>query len=497
MNIVAQYFSEYKTNHASFNSFHNEVINMPRDNFKDSGLEKIRVISGYILLTELSLFDKEVNYKELQCAISKELSYGNFPKYRDRNYEQKYFAFTDINLLQDLDGRMFRHLMALSVFFELLTKTNNKKVKINYEKCKEYYLSKDDLLMPIARNNLIMLNIDKNDFIKSLRSIEVYPEADYRPAFSILKYMEILSRPVTRFEISILLGRVDSVQEGKAILERAVNIGRTLPPTQNEQIEYFFDAMNWKNEDGSYFTYRSSQEPDFKFNNFIIFLEKFDLVKYDKETKLLSITEYSKNILNDEISYVVADLEKLLAYVDAYEEPNSKLADLLLYQRNPELLKLAKEDEMFIQKMNFRSINNPIILNGKRKRNRLIAELAKIQVNYTCQYARRKIFKMSNGRYYCEAHHIIEFSTENGADITENLLVIGPEAHKILHHACGEEKRDAYLQLIKNGALSMERFKKMVSIYDCLTVAQIDILFQKGILTNSERLDLINLKNMK
>ena len=139
------------------------------------------------------------------------------------------------------------------------------------------------------------------------------------------------------------------------------------------------------------------------------------------------------------MSYLIADLEELLKTVDNYDAENKQLNDLILYQRNPELLRLAKEDTNFITKMNKRSIANPIYdTKGKTQRKCWIAELAKIQVDYICQYANRQVFKMPNGKYYCEAHHILEFSTENGSDITNNLVVLGSEAHMIIHHACKE-----------------------------------------------------------
>ena len=173
---------------------------------------------------------------------------------------------------------------------------------------------------------------------------------------------------------------------------------------------------------------------------------------------------------------------------------NSELNDLILYQRNPELLRLAREDTTFIEKMNKRSLNNPIYdRSGKRQRNRLIAELAKIQADYKCQYAQRTIFKMPNGKYYCEAHHIIEFNAENGPDITNNLVVLGPEAHMLIHHACKDEKDDAFMQLRINGAIDVNRFKEMATVYNCLTAEHIEALGNKKAITSSEKEELLSL----
>ena len=119
--------------------------------------------------------------------------------------------------------------------------------------------------------------------------------------------------------------------------------------------------------------------------------------------------------------------------------------------------------------------------------------MAKIQADYKCQYSQRHIFKMPNGKYYCEAHHIIEFSTEGGADITNNLVVLGPEAHMLIHHACKEEVDDAFYQLRVNGALDIERFKEMITVYHCLSPEQIAILSNRNVITSRERDELLEL----
>lgn len=144
--------------------------------------------------------------------------------------------------------------------------------------------------------------------------------------------------------------------------------------------------------------------------------------------------------------------------------------------------------------MNLRSINNPRYdRNGKKLRNRLIAELAKIQADYKCQYAQRHIFKTPTGKYYCEAHHIIEFSTEDGPDVTNNLVVLGPEAHMIIHHACQEESENVFYQLKVNGVLNIERFKEMITVYHCLTENQINILSNRKVITALEKQELLDM----
>lgn len=488
--LIKKYYSEYMNTLTGFETFHNEVINMPRDQFSDTGLKKVKILAGYLLLTEGKLDPQGVDYKDTMLAIHNELALGHYPLLRDVTLESRYFNFTDIDIQYEIEGRMFRHLMGLCAFFGFVTSISKHKKIFNYDKCKEYYIANDALLVPIARNNLILLNANDNDFINALKGITITKDTDYQPALAILRYIKEIRRPVTKFELSVLLGRIDKLKTQKQILERALEIGSVLPRTASEQQTEFFKAMNWINSNGTLFEYAASQQPYFKFNSFILLMQAFELIRVNPVSELITLTQYAEDILADDISYLIADLEKLLVAVDNYSGDNAQLNDLILYQRNPELLKLAKDDPNFIEKMNWRSIKNPTIVDGKRTRNRLIAELAKIQADYKCQYANRHIFKMPNGKFYCEAHHIIEFSTEQGPDITLNLVVLGPEAHMIAHHACKEDKNNLYMQLAKNGALDISRFKDMITIYHCLTKDQLEILYNKHIITLNEKNEL-------
>ena len=494
MSVFEEYYSNYMSSREGFNDFHNEVINMPRDQFSDAGLLKVRILAGYLLLTEGLLDPMGVNYKDTMECISNKIKKGNYPIYRDKKLEQKYFTFDNINTHYKSQGRMFRHLMALCAFFGFVNSLSKHKKVFNYDKCREYYLSEDELLVPIARNNIVFLNIKDNDFIKSLKGVKIDDHTDYRPTYAILRYIQQIRRKATKFELSVLLGRVDALKTENEILERAIKIGNILPARMQEQIPYFFSNMKWKTDDRNFYSYASSQEPYFKFNAYLLFLEDFDLIEYDVINDAYSLTSYAEDLLADDVSYLIADLERLIATVDDYSSDNSRLNDLILYQRNPELLRLAKEDPSFIEKMNKRSLNNPIYdKKGKKQRNRLIAELAKIQAEYKCQYAQRTIFKMPNGKYYCEAHHIIEFNTENGPDITNNLVVIGPEAHMIIHHACKDEVDNAFMQLRVNGALDISRFKEMITVYNCLTLEHIEVLGNKKVITLNEKNELLSL----
>ncbi len=46
MTVFEEFYGEYRSTRAGFDTFHNEVINMPRDQFSDAGLDKIRTLAG-------------------------------------------------------------------------------------------------------------------------------------------------------------------------------------------------------------------------------------------------------------------------------------------------------------------------------------------------------------------------------------------------------------------------------------------------------------------
>jgi hypothetical protein len=229
MNVFDKYYKVYQGNLVGFLKFHTEVINMPRDQFTDTGLEKIRMLAGYLLLTEGKIPHDGCSYKDTMRIIKTELAAGNYPEYRDPTLESRYFNYSNIDGHYDTKGRMFRHLMSLCDFFGFVESISRNKKIYSYDKCREYYLSDSKILMPIARNNLIMLDVGKNNFMKSLSGITIDDKTMYRPAYAIIRYMSEMKRPVTRFELSILLGRIDELKQEKDILERAFAVGNILP----------------------------------------------------------------------------------------------------------------------------------------------------------------------------------------------------------------------------------------------------------------------------
>ena len=320
MTVFAEYFSEYMGTIGGFEKFHNEVINMPRDQFSDTGLNKIRILAGYLLLTEGKLDPSGVNYKATMDCIAEQLREGNYPLYRDNNLEERYFSYTDIDSHYATMGRMFRHLMSMGAFFGFVKSIGRQQKVFIYDKCREYYLADNEILMPIARNNLMILNAKNNDFIKSLHGISISEDTDYRPTYAILRYMQQIDRPVTKFEISVLLGRIDSIKTESNILDRALKIGRVLPKDEETQIPYFFSNMNWKYPDGKHFSYAASQEPHFKFNNYILFLESFELIEYDNTLDLITAL-YKEEV---DAIFIDSEFESLYGKLEEYSDISKK-----------------------------------------------------------------------------------------------------------------------------------------------------------------------------
>lgn len=493
---IPLFYKDYLSTTTNFEKFHNEVINMPRDSFSSATYGKIRALASYLLLIE-DVFDATEghNYKEIMNFIINKISIGKKPLYPNQEFDERYFKTRfSLDELYTNQGRMFRHLMGIMAFFGVIHSLSRQKKIIKFETCKEIAFADDNLLMSILRNNWIADNINSNDYIQNLKGIEISTNANYRPTYAILKYLKKIDRPATLFEVSVLLGRVDLLQSEEAILERAVRIATELPARQDEQIEYFFKKMNWNSSSGELFQYAASQQPYFKFKSFILYMNDFDLVNFNETNNTVTLTESSNKLLEEDIPIELLDLEKLLYMIDDDNETEATLQNIIINKRTPQILKAIREDNVLVEKINKRTMRNvEFDNNGKRKRNKFIVELAKAKADYTCEATGRKTFKMPNGQYYVEAHHIIEFSRENGPDITENLLVLGPEKHMLLHHACQEEKEDLFNHLKTNGKICIERFRKMHTVYNCLTQEHVEILASKKLISSIDKEELLKL----
>lgn len=496
-NVYLQYFNKYSNSNSNFSVFHNQIINMPRAKFSQIGdiIRLLKSLASYILLIDMNIISKTLNYKIVYEYIVNNYKNGILPS-TDRNIDFEN-EFLNINVSVDKayeeKGRLFRHYMEYFAFFGIVKNGVNKQSKIfDIDSLEELVLTPNNILFDVFRNKILNINIKDNDFIKSMQGINITSECDYRPARAIILYCKEMNRQVTAFEVSILLGRIDETQKEKDILHRAITIGKILPNNFEDQKKQFFGSLGWK-RNGVLFQYASSQSPDFKFKVFLLLMKTFKLIDYDERTNLISLTEYSKELVRQDISFEILDLEKLLAMIDNDSEDSNKLSDIIIRKRTSYITKAIQDDGMLVEKLNKRNIRNPIIKNGRRMRNKLIAEVAKIKANYLDEVNLKPTFEGKNGYNYVEAHHIIEFNGENGPDITDNLVCLGPENHSLIHHGSSSAVEDFYRTCQSRGVLTFNRFKNICVKYKCLTKDHVQILLHKKIISKTDANELDNL----
>ena len=186
------------------------------------------------------------------------------------------------------------------------------------------------------------------------------------------------------------------------------------------------------------------------------------------------------------ITYRIIDIEALEELVLSSDEI---LFDVL----RSRLLNDNISNNPFISLMRSVNIKNPIIKNGKRTRNRLISEVAKIKANYLDELTKAPSFEGKNGKNYVEAHHIIEFNGDNGPDITDNLICLGPQNHSLIHHGSSKAIDDFYPACITRGVISFDRFKNICEKYRCLTKKHVKILLSKSLISKFDADELNNL----
>lgn len=481
-------FDNYKNEYEQFCEFNKLVINMPRHQFGQMNVlfakDLAIVLDGIFVpcdmeLTIVNLYTLVHSYLNKFKPNVSEFIYGLF------DLESDAYQYYRNN---DGKARDFRHLVMIMRMWGMLEHDEKHKNKINYDVCQEFFTLNVNEQQGL-RAKLIGMDIIDNpmfitlDLIKD--RIRQKNNFSYKPAISILKYIKEINRPVSQFEISNLLGIiVPNICSSDELFDNAIKIGKQMPNNISEHQTWFFKYMNWYDEYGNLFRYTSSQAPHFKFNSFLLFMEDLNLIKKLPDESFV-LTPYSEELLREDIPVEVAELER---YINIAEKSYSDkdLADLILYNIKPSLLKYAAQNEDFITAMNFRSIRNPKYQKGKKVRNRLIAELAKVKANYTCQISNKPTFKDTKGNNYVESHHIIEFNGEDGPDIIDNLLVISPFYHSLLHHACDEEITNLYDHIRKNNIVTIETFKNMYDKYQCIEEKHIKCLLQKKLISNIE-----------
>lgn len=492
-------YDKYKNDYEKFCYFNTLVLNMPRHQFGTMNIKFAKDLA--ILLDEIKPDEnRKLRIIDLYVLIHYFIQNSN-PRISNFIYE-----LFDFNLVKKQEikkfyntkagkARDFRHLVMIMRLWGMLENDKLTVNKINHEVCQEF-LALDINEQEGLRAKLIGMDVIDNPMFVTLDVIKDRIKDNtifsYKPATFILRYMKELGRPVSQFEISNLLGViVPECNNANELFDNALLIGKQMPNNIKEHQKWFFGYMNWIYEDGSQFRYTSSQAPHFKFKSFLLFMENLNLIKR-LENGSFVLTVDSQRILAEEIPIEVAELEK---YINIAEQSYSDkdLADLIIYNIKPSLLKYAAQNEEFIKTMNLRAINKPKFdKKGKKIRNRLIAELAKVKANYTCQISKKPTFKDEKGNNYVESHHLIEINGEDGPDIIDNLLVISPFYHSMLHHACSEEITELYNHIRKNNIVTIDLFKKMIDNYHCLEEKHIQFLFQKKLISKIEYEELIN-----
>lgn len=491
-------YEEYKGSMAGFEEFNNLVLNMPRPTFSNVNIDYLKSLAKILYKINYDT-SENLSIVDLYCKIHELYQFdGDLPEYlkplfnKDVPVSQARKNYSDTSV-----GRYFRQYAEVMELWGLL-KDDDHGLTIAYDVCEEFIELDSDESESI-RMKMIAMDIEDNScFIRlsnikdKIRNKTIF---SYKPAVMILRYMEKINRPVSKFELANLLAIITPLCKSKEeLFDNAIKIGNMMPSNITEHKNWFFDFMNWKNADGTYFNYASSQNPDFRFNSFIAFMKEYGFINQNEDLSYV-LTEESLALLHDTIPPEIAELEK---YIDIAENEYSdkSLADIILKGIKPSLLYSLSQNEDFIKTMNKRSIARPRFdSKGKKIRNRLIAELSKIRVNYTCQVSNRPTFKDINGHNYVESHHIIEINGEDGPDIIDNLLVVSPLYHELMHHACKEELTDFYMGLRMKNIVTIDTFKTMIINYHCLEEKHIKALLNKHLITKDEYYDLVDFIN--
>ncbi len=484
----------YKNSRERFEEYNKLVMNMPRHRFASMDIQFLKELASLLSNINLSTYEK-VTIKDIYYHIHMSLTVERPEEVSDYILELFDFSLIDedsVKLKYDTTiGRKFRHLTEIMNMWNML----NEDKSINYEVCEEFSTLDINELSSIRSKFIGMDIIDNNLFttlkpiIKKINDSTIF---SYKPAISIIKYMNEINRSVSGFELSNLLGIIfPNATSSDEIYDNAISIGRMMPTNISEHKNWFFDYMEWKDEDGSYFQYSSSQDAEFKFKSFLLFMKDLDLI-VSNDNVSYELTDHSLSLLSN--GYIPAEVIELERYIEYAETSrvDRDLVDLILHNIKPSLLGYIAQNERFIVAMNHRSINNQKTdSKGKKIRNRLISELAKIKANYVCQISGKPTFKDNRGNNYVEAHHIIEFNGEDGPDIVENLLVISPFYHSLIHHACAEDVFDLYDHIRRNNIIDVKMFKDMHDEYNCFEKKHIRSLYEKHLITKIEFDELV------
>jgi len=470
VNTNKYYNDSYKTENG-FNLFHTEILNFPRENFSTISEEKLIILAKLFIYLENKIYN---NSNELRKEVIK---------------NPKNSKILNSRVLKSLETatdkkRAWRHLIEYCCIFSLIEYDRNK-ITINFDNCKEMEMIKNSDNF-YFQNKLLSLNIKSNNYLRRLKSLRDENLYNYNLTEMVLTYIYDLKRDVTDFEVAFLLGKIEKAPENKdfnKIYKRAIEIGSKLPPKKSEQMKYIFNMLNWKHDDEKYFRYKNSQNPEHKLKSYFNYLKAARLINYNKD--ILSLTDTSIELIESKLPLEIINVYKFLNNKKDIKE----IEEHILKNRKGIIKDYIKNDKNFCKKINVYNLKN-----GKKQRSYLISEMAKIQDDYKCQVSNKHFIETQKDRFYIEAHHIIPLS-EDGLDITDNLVSLCPNAHKILHEAKMEYKKSIYKKLKNNNRISFSLFKDMFINYEIKSKKPLEYLANNYIISVEEKEELLNFIN--
>ena len=270
---------------------------------------------------------------------------------------------------------------------------------------------------------------------------------------------------------------------------------------QKEQEQYYFNTQGWIDENGDIYQYKSSQQSYFKFNYIFVVMEYVGLIIIDHNQ--ITLTDYSISLLKkqEKSSIKVRKMDDLIDELDA-PDSNEDIANELI-KNDPELISiLLQKNPNFIEKANLKASHQSGLVQSqtasgiKFKRNKLIVEISKLQASYLCQGCNTATFANKNNNNHVESHHIIEYNQkEEGPDVLQNLLVLCPNCHSKIHFSNPNATPSFYKELRENNSITLDQFKEIHTKFSMLKIKHINILMDKEIINNLEKIELLDFIN--
>lgn len=499
-----------------FESFHNEVFNLPRDSFSNFDVIKVKSLAEYLFSIRLSFPPDGLKLSDIYLKLHFFLLNNDIPN-PNSDFEELFNL--NLNTIEQVQeyyqngvGRKFRHWMELASFLDLLVNIelgNDRSKRVLSNFTEEIFLIPIILITPLIRDKVLSLNTNSNSCLSNLDSYSNYQNLDYRPAYSILRYMHVLNRPCTRFELSIFFGRPNYLLTTEiAIINEAVSFGSTFPLNQNEQIDLYFRNRNWIDANGNIYSYANSQQPYFKFNSLFILMVSIGLVNYSDEngnfsvdpTNYLKLTNYSSGLFSNGAFPEAVELENLIAAIENASEDNL-ITEKITKNRSVLIGSLISKDSSFIENINQKAaaksgLEATTIQTTKWKRDELIREVSKQKANFICQGCCTPTFLDNQDNNFVESHHILEYNTkEKGPDVLQNLLVLCPNCHSKIHFARIDIVENFYRNMRARNIITINQFAEIHTSLNLLKQLHIDVLLQKSIINENEAAVLTALIN--